>query len=230
MTKKIIDHIPVLTALIIVIGIIKLTLFYQNFLVPIKYFIGFSEIATTIADDLLFLLLIYAVLKSIELVFRDMRPNFTLFSSQDKMNLYYSVLFVIINVGLLIWGILEKEYYRKIVNSSYSYFFLFLTLMQTKFAKEYFDKNKDFLFILYFFLLALLNIVNITSREIKSVVNGKYKGTTVVTNDTTYTSTDSSYYIGQTEKYVFFYSTSKHCIIVPVSTIKKLDIYNNEKK
>lgn len=230
MTKKIIEHIPILTALIIVIGIIKLTLFYHNFSVSIKYFIGFSEIATTIADDLLFLLLIYAALSTIELVFRDMKPNFTLFSSQDKKNLFYSGLFVIINIGLIIWGILEKEYYRQIVNSAYSYFFFFLTLMQTKFAKEYFNKNKDFSFILYFFLLALLSVVNITSREIKSVVNGKYKGTTIVTNDTTYTSTDSSYYIGQTEKYVFVYSTSKHCIIIPVSTIKKLDIYNNEKK
>ena len=230
MTKKIIEHIPILAALIIVIGIIKLTLFYQNFSLPIKYFIGFSEIATTVADDLLFLLLIYAILKTIELVFRDVKPNFTLFSSQDKLNLFYSVLFVIINVGLLIWGVLEKEYYRKIVNSAYSYFFLFLTLMQTKFAKDFFDKNKDFLFILYFFLLALLNIVNITSREIKAVIKGKYKGTTIVTNDTTYISTDTSYYIGQTEKYVFLYSTSKHCVILPISTIKKLDIYTNEKK
>jgi hypothetical protein len=230
MTKKIIEHIPILTALIIVIGIIKLTLFYQNFSVPIKYFVGFSEVATTVADDLLFLLLIYAVLKTIELLFKDVKPNFTLFSSLDRLNLFYSVLFVIINVGLLIWGILEKEYYRKIVNSAYIYFFLFLTLIQTKFAKEYFEKNKEFLFILYFFLLSLLSIVNMTSREIKSVVRGKYKGTTIVTNDTTYISTDSSYYIGQTEKYVFLYSTSKHCIILPISTIQRLDIYTNEIK
>ncbi len=125
MTKKIIYHIPILTALVIIIGIIKLTLFYQNFSVPIKYFIGFSEIATTIADDLLSLLLIYAVLKAIELVFKDMRPNFTLFSSQDKLNVFYSLLFVLINIGLVIWGILETEYYRKIVNSAFSYFFFF---------------------------------------------------------------------------------------------------------
>lgn len=64
MTKKIVEHIPVLTALIIVIGVIKLTLYYQNFGISIKYFIGLSEIATTVADDLLLFILMYAVLRA----------------------------------------------------------------------------------------------------------------------------------------------------------------------
>lgn len=230
MTKKIIENIPIFTALIIVIGIIKLTIFYQNFSVPIKYFIGLSEIAITVAGDLLHILFIYAVLKAIQLIFINIKPNFTLFSSTDKLNLFFSLLFVIINIGLLIWGFLEKEYYRKIINSAWIYFFFLLTVMQTKLVKEFFNKNREFSFALYLFALILFYITNMTAREIRSVTNGKYKGTTIVTSDTTYVSNDTSYYIGQTDKYLFLYNTSKHCIILPVSEIKQLDVHIDEKK
>lgn len=230
MTKKIIENIPLLTALIIIIGIIKLTLFYHNFSLPINHFISISEIANTVAGDLLFFFLFYAVLKTIEIIAKDVKPGFTLFSSNDKTNLLFSLLFVFINIGLVIWGLFEKEYYRKIVHDAYIYFFFFITLMQTKLGKEFIVKNKDFSLILYLFALSLVGVVNITSREIKSVINGKYKGTKIVTTDTVYISNDTTFYIGQTDKNLFLYNSSKHCIVVPISTIKLLDIYINENK
>ncbi len=216
-----------LTALIVIIGIIKLSLYYQNFSINIKDFIGFSEIAISVAGNLLFLIFLYFFLKGVELVIKDMRPNFILFGSGDRLNLWYSGLIVITNLGLTIWTLFDKPYYLQIINTSAIFFFFFFTFLQTKFAKEIFDKNKDFLVIIYYFILALINIISITSGEIKSVINGKYKGTIIVTKDTTYISSDTSYYIGQTEKYVFFYHSSKHCEVLPLSNIKRIDIHTN---
>ena len=100
--------------------------------------------------------------------------------------------------------------------------------MQTKFGKNFIEKNKEFTNVLYIFALTLVAVVNMTSREIKLVTSGKYNGTKVTTSDTTYVSNDTTYYIGQTDKSLFLYNTSNHCIVVPISTIKQLDIYINK--
>lgn len=228
MTKRALENIPLITGLVIIIGIIKLNLYYQNFDVPINNFISVSEIATTVAVDLLFFLLIYTALKTIQIFIKDVKPDFTLFSSKDSENLIFSLIFVFINIGLFVWGLFEKVYYRRIIHDAYTYFFLFITLMQTKFGKNFIEKNKEFTNVLYIFALTLVAVVNMTSREIKLVTSGKYNGTKVTTSDTTYVSNDTTYYIGQTDKSLFLYNTSNHCIVVPISTIKQLDIYINK--
>lgn len=229
MTKKIIDHIPILVALIIIIGIVKLTLFYRNFSIPIKYFLGFSEITTAIADDLLYVLLAYCITICGKLAVEDLIKTRSIDLKDNKDSLF-SLLIIIITIGLIIWRFFfENEYYNKIVIDAVSYFCLFSVIMQIKFIKDFSTHNKEFIFFLYFFFTTLLGIVSITSFEIKSVINGKYKGTKIVTNDMTYVSSDTTYYIGQTEKYVFIYNTSKHCLVLPISNVKQFDIYINEK-
>jgi len=227
MTKKIIEHIPLLTVLIIILGVVKLTLFYHNFSVPIKYFLGITEIAITIADDLLFFILIYVVIRAVEIVMKEIKPNFSLiplFSSKDFSVYFTNSLFLIINLAIIIWIFLEKEYHRKIVAYTYAHFFFLITVMQTKKAKDFFDNNKELRIILYFFAIGLVTVVTMASTEISWVANGKYKGTKITTNDTTYVSTDSSYYLGQTENYIFFYVDQNHYIAIPASTVKRLDM------
>src|SRR6186713_2761629 len=53
MLQKFWNSIPQLSIAIIILAIIKMTLYYYNFDVPIKYFIGISELGLLIADDLL---------------------------------------------------------------------------------------------------------------------------------------------------------------------------------
>ena len=229
MTKKIIDHIPILTVLVLVIGFVKLSLFYYNFSLPIKYFVGFSEVAATVSEDLLYLVLIYAALKTIELFYNDALPDFTFLSSSLTKDIVFSIAILIVNIWFLVLVFLSNEYYLKIANISSSLFISFIILMKTKAVKEFSAKNKDFAFILYFFVVALVNVVIMTSREIRTVSNGKFRGTRIVTNDTIYVSNDSSYYVGQTEKYVFLFNKPGHCTVIPISTIKEFDIYSNEK-
>jgi hypothetical protein len=223
MIKRIIGQIPLYTALILIIGIIRLTLYYQNFSVPIKYYIGFSEIATSIADDLLLFLLFYGLLKGIEILVKDMRPGLGS-SMNEKTSHIFPIIMILGNTGLFVWNLLEKEYYLRLVCLTLIYFLLFISILGTKFAKEFISRNKDVAFILFFFILTLVNMVISTSSEIRRVSRGKFAATRIITNDSTYISNDTSYFIGQTEKYVFFYYASKHCLIIPTSTVKILDI------
>ena len=79
------------------------------------------------------------------------------------------------------------------------------------------------LFLTVFFIMFIAQ----TSMEIESVEKGEYKGTKIVTSDSTYTSTDSAFYIGQTTNYVFFYyKKDKHTTIIPTREIKKLELYS----
>lgn len=98
--------------------------------------------------------------------------------------------------------------------------------MQTKWGKEFTEKNREVSFIAYFFLLTTLNVLFMTSREVKSVENGKYKDTKIVTDNKIYVSSDTSYFIGQTDKFVFIYYTSKHCTVLPISSIREFDIHS----
>lgn len=97
--------------------------------------------------------------------------------------------------------------------------------MKTKYVKRNFERNKDVVFILFYFAVTLFNVVLTTSNEIKSVMDGKYNGTKIVTDDTTYISSDSSYYIGQTNRFIFIYDKSKFCTVLPISSIKRLEIH-----
>lgn len=75
-------------------------------------------------------------------------------------------------------------------------------------------------------MVILFRIIAATGEELESVEKGKYKGTTIITSDTKYVSDDSSYYIGQTSGYIFFYNKDKHTTIIPISDVKKLEMYS----
>jgi hypothetical protein len=96
MTKKLIEHIPILGALIIIVGIIKLLIFYNCFGLPIKYFIGLTEITTIISEDILLFIFIYVILTAVEILIRDnIKTDFMLFSSKDKASIIFSILILI---------------------------------------------------------------------------------------------------------------------------------------
>jgi hypothetical protein len=62
--------------------------------------------------------------------------------------------------------------------------------------------------------------------EIETTESGKYRGTKIITNDSTYISTDSAYYIGQTSNYVFFYNKKEsYTTVLPTREVKKLELH-----
>ena len=62
--------------------------------------------------------------------------------------------------------------------------------------------------------------------EIQNVDNGRYTGTKIVTKDSTFKSTDSAFFIGQTSNYIFFYNKKdKHTSIIPASELKEIELF-----
>lgn len=51
--KRLGTYLPLLSVLIILLGIIKQILYYSNFNLPIKYFLGISELGIIVSDDLI---------------------------------------------------------------------------------------------------------------------------------------------------------------------------------
>jgi hypothetical protein len=59
--------------------------------------------------------------------------------------------------------------------------------------------------------------------DARNVMNGKYIGTKIFTNDSTYTSTATNYFIGKTDKYVFIRNEPDNsCLIIQSESIKKI--------
>jgi hypothetical protein len=51
--KSITTNLPLISIIISTIGIIKQFIYYSNFHLPIKYYMGFSEFGMVVSDDLL---------------------------------------------------------------------------------------------------------------------------------------------------------------------------------
>ena len=61
--------------------------------------------------------------------------------------------------------------------------------------------------------------------DIQNTENGKFEGTKVITEDSTYISTHDQYYIGQTSSYIFLFDkTQNKPTIIPASKIKRIDL------
>jgi hypothetical protein len=74
--KKLTLTIPQLSVLIIIIGIIKQIIYYNAYHVPIKYFLGLSELGVIISDDLIYVIIIVTISSVIGLFFTRFYSGF----------------------------------------------------------------------------------------------------------------------------------------------------------
>jgi len=243
MLKKLGSYLPHLSIAIIVLSLIKTFLYYLNFNVPIKYFISLSELGLAIADDLLLVVPLALVFFLYDHFFRqetDLSKYVVdtsklteqeiqrIDKSNNRIKRNIKRVFIIIEIGLFIFGITQDVFSDKIV-----IFMLFIGLI---FMYIILFKNEKLgviissgnistsIYVFIFFILFGLKI----ESDISGVVKGKkFTGTIIKTADSTYTSTDSAYYIGQTEKYIFFFNEKdKHTTVIPDGEVKKLELYS----
>jgi hypothetical protein len=81
--------------------------------------------------------------------------------------------------------------------------------------------KKNFIFLVLFVFVLSLRLWN----NLDAVHKGKYNGTTIITQDTTYISSSSSFFIGKTDKFAFIYvAKDSGTIVVPIESIKKMFI------
>lgn len=131
------------------------------------------------------------------------------------------LLFFIISVYYLI---VDTEYYQKVlmvvmvITIGGLLIFSFLPTDIISF------QNQSYVLVFGVFSI-LFFIIFKTSLEIGRINRNWYKGTIVKTADSTYTSIDSSYFIGKTEGYIFIYNKKDTTTsIIPTSEVKSIII------
>lgn len=240
--KNIISHLPLFTVLIIILGIIKQILFYTNFNLPINSFLGLSELGLIISDDLIVYVPVVLIMLSIIFYF-PINNKTTIKKGQEILNgeeidkqvkslkkdLQRFLLLPRILLGfMLTFGIYKitnaVNFYEKIFVAALLQFFVLFAIIV--FVQSYFlkhvSRHSSFVALMFFSMLITFLLIGI-STEIHKVEKGKYAGTIIKTTDSTYISTDSSYFIGRTEKYLFIYnSKDSSALILPSEAIKSI--------
>jgi hypothetical protein len=218
--------------LIIILALTKQLIYYNRFDIPISYFFGFSEIWLMLSDDMYYLgFFVLVFLWGYESIKKN-----ELSQSQRKAEKKGKVEKIIDIIMSVLWlTFILAAIYRIFSKTDYStklnMIVTLIILITVFYIFHRNDKNNtkasDSAAILSLVLIFSFLIIKANVR-IKSVENGKYKGTYIVTSDTTYRSTDTSYFIGKTEKFVFVYNKfDKTTSIIPVESIKLMVIKSN---
>lgn len=239
--KNAMEYIPAISIFIIVLALLKQIVYYLNFDVPIKYFMGISELTVVISDNLLlaipvtlFLIMLFFVIdkqesKAVESSEEERERIKKKADFARKINKKIGkvlIAMMVITLSLLFFA--DSYIIKVIIILSFSYQLLFY------FPVFFLDKTLKIdrklgeiktLFVVYF---CSFYIVLISVFEISKVEKGFYTGTQIVTQDSTYLSTSHSYFIGKTENYVFIHNKKEsNVLILPAESIKKIILKSN---
>ena len=103
--------------------------------------------------------------------------------------------------------------------------FIFLPKFFKDLISKYFEQN---VYIALFTFIFLISVVMIKAGyDIFLIEKGKYSGTTITTSDTSqpYISNDTAFFIGKTDRYIFFYNKKQQSTtIIPTDQITKMVI------
>lgn len=216
MLKRLGSLLPVLPILLIPISLTKQILFYYNYNVPIKNFIGLSELGLLIADDILIVMPIFILIALFTVVFHEIKslrdkkkqeaPN----KPQLKRKTWFKVNYVFLLIGVicLIYLLTSPQFYFVKIAILINVAFLLLCVILFFLRKYYLAIFPSFLerllfLCIFFTFLATTYQLNF---EIVKIETGKYTGTHIRTANIDHTSSALSFYIGKTEKYVFIYN------------------------
>ncbi len=246
--KKIQQLIPILSIYVMALALLKVYIYYNNFNIPIKYFMTISELTINIFEDLIY---IFPPLVILYFFTEKAEPKIDLTETKNKISDSLSLNFKNKNWKEII-RLLLKRIWAWIILICFLLLFIGFPLYLILFGKNYTDKIGGFAFlggiiILFLlitkverlitfltidglilstiiFLLTWFFVIKILS-DIQNTENGKFVGTKVITEDSTYISTQDHYYIGQTSTYIFLFDkTLNKPTIIPASKIKRIDL------
>jgi hypothetical protein len=242
------DVLPYLGSFIIFLGMTRLMTYYSSFGVNIINYLEFSEIITSFFDIILIVVfvILYSTIQNFLLINKSAQNEKLLFQNKiegiEKFTkrllqyfLYYleficSAIFIFI--GYYIYSLFNKNIDKNVLigqGISSVLFFVFLIIsfeinIKHKHIKSTInDKN-----IIDYFLFSLLFIAYtmfISYNQVHFVKDKKSTyGTIIKLNDNTVLQSDSNnYYIGKTQKFLFFYHEyTKTTDVIPVSNLKCL--------
>ncbi len=219
--------LPLFTIIVIVLGVMKQILYYKNYNLPIKYFLGLSELGLIISEDLLLIVPLMLVGVITIRFFATKEPQQKIHKSRKKISSgIFEKLFFLFGLAYSVFVFLYfNSYSMKLFGASL--FLGTLCLVPFTFSRDFrcqlFPKVNDQAAFISFIGLTIFMTFR-TAFEIRAVdVNHKYTGTIIKTVDSIYISNDSSYFIGKTDKYIFIYNKKKEATsIIPSDKITNI--------
>ncbi|MGB3163188.1 MAG: hypothetical protein WBA96_06645 [Chitinophagaceae bacterium] len=242
-----------MSLLVIILSLIKTFLYYSNFNIPIKYFLGLTELGLLIADDLLIivpaLLIVYILTFKLETKKDDINSTknqsniekeIPIKKDVSKFRQHTSRVFKYFSFGLfaLIFGFMvigpfylffsANTFSEKMQAVSFIIVIGFFVLFFFKFEQIANLISIEGMAVSVLVITFVLFFVLRLKSQIDEVENGYYTGTKIITSDSTYVSDSNSYYIGQTSKYAFIYSKKdSFSTILPIEKIDKIILKTN---
>jgi len=242
--KRLGDFIPQLSLAVIILALLKSFIYYSHFNLPIKFYLGFSELGMTIADDLLinvplFIILYYTLLNKkqseskVDLKKKNEMVRIRFINKRVTSEYWVKVMVIALILVMLILGYFNNIFGTASYGNRLSWviqmlsFSILLLVSWKLYTKEIvidIDNILSGIVISIFTFFILIAIRN----DIKAAEHGQYKGT-IVTTDKEYKSNDSTFFIGQTSSYIFFHNRNSNTnIILPASEIKKVILVHND--
>lgn len=214
--------------LIIILGYIEQYHYFKTFGINIKFFLTINELPILFGSTIFQIgsLSIYILFFTV-LVFEFLRSkiNLKFWSIALKYFLLISCQIVTIYIGNL--------NYNPFLKSSLKHGF-FLLIISTIFFDLYSNQTEELKKkfknlnprILYYIAISVSVVLIKASIEAEEViVEKKYNGTFVKTEAGTKVSNDSIFFIGKTDKYLFFYNLKEETSeIIPMSEVKEFKI------
>jgi len=247
MIKKFTESIAVFSVVIVLFGLVKQYVYYLRFDVPIKYFITISELGAIVSDDLLIVglavsIILFGIYLSIdysipiEEIEKQNRNRKELLEKLRTTNptKYREIvrskkwLIILLFIGCLAGAIFMKSYGTKLI-------LVTVLIMLAPYFMLVFNSDRLYSYLSgqlnYIYLTIVLSVIaymSFLAVQISSVENGRFTGTIIKTADSTYISTKDSYFIGKTEKFIFFYDSKTNATtIIPADNVTIISLKQN---
>ena len=138
--------------------------------------------------------------------------------------LIFSILVIII-FSLFISQSYVKDYSLKLLLWFFIFFFFAAVIFHLWLTLERTILGDRLALIVGVTSLTIASLLAVTGFNIERVEDGKYDGTIIKTEDSSYVSNRESFFIGKSEKYVFIYNTKDtSTLVIPTESIKQMRI------
>ncbi len=226
--------ISITATLLLCAGIISQTVYYFFFNIPITEFLTLSEVLLLFTQDIIRYVLIIVILLFISILFNYNKPRSSfnrffikyiqtnefrnriwMYIENRKGSIIYYVFGIIMFFTLLKEGSKIIYLYGLGFSIEIIYFFIRFFLYESRrklrLEKKLVKKNRNFDL---FFTFTLHFVVFVVCWSLVDVQKVKYEQKFInvsfkLSSDILISSDSSSYYIGQTEKYLFYYNSKK---------------------
>ncbi|MCE4565409.1 hypothetical protein INQ51_13910 [Maribellus sp. CM-23] len=241
-------NIAILTPIIITAGLLKYIIYYAFFHVPIVQFIELNEIIVLFSEDIIHILGLFILLGFISFLGSTTKTKMKTLRFQIKyykepeieiriwkyLRLNYVNIIILLGLAIFIWTNISHKQELKITTQIliaidtifFVIRFIVLELKRELFLKNKLEKKNQKIETFFGIFILALNLILIFSvNEFDNVkYDGKYSHVVITLNDETLKSDSTSFYIGKTKNFVFYYNTDSNTTrVIPCSRVLEME-------